>query len=100
MSIDERAQAVLDLKTLELPAVPRVLSIEVEPDVGTDGEDALRVYVIMPDDTTDESLLGGNVLQIKRAIHRRLIEEGIDLFPIVYLRTESERREDLEEIGR
>ena len=97
MPIVEQAQAILDLKSLELPPAPRVLSIAVEPTVDTDGENALRVYVVTPDDTQESELRGGNVMQLKRAIHQRLIDEGIELFPYVFLRTESERREELEE---
>lgn len=96
MAIAEQAQAILDLKTLDLPPAPRVLSVAVEPKVDADGDDALRVYVIIPDDTKESELRGENMLQLKGAILRRLVEEGIDLFPYVYLRTVSERREELD----
>ncbi|MBW3541908.1 MAG: hypothetical protein KY476_16690 [Planctomycetes bacterium] len=97
MTVAKKAQKLLDPRKLDLPPAPRVVAIEVEDYVDWAGDDALRIYVTIPDDTRDEELTGENGLQLKDAIYDRLLAHGIELFPYVRLRTESERREELAE---
>lgn len=95
MSLDEEARIALDPTQLDLPPSPRVLAIDVEVEEDSSGEEALSVYVVLPNDVEDDSLIGENVLHLKRAIRNSLVLHGISLFPYVHLRTENERREEL-----
>ncbi len=51
---------------------------------------------MIPDDTPDEAITGQATLDLKYGIRTMLIRDGIELFPYVSLRTETERMEDLE----
>jgi len=95
MSLDDKARSALEPAKLDLPASPRVLAIEVEIAEDTSGEEALSVYVILPNDVADDSLTGDNVLHLKRAIRSSLTKHGIGLFPYIHLRTQNERKEEL-----
>lgn len=95
MTVSKQAARLLAPKGLDLPSAPRVLGIEVEDTVDSSGEDALRVYVIIADGTRDKELTGENMLKLKGAIHDKLLAHGIHLFPYVFLRTESQRRDEL-----
>lgn len=97
MTIVEKARKVLDLKKLELPKSPRIVGLEVENYVDWAGDDSLRVYLIISDDATDEEIVGTGLRQFTRSIHERLLAAGIERFPYVRLRTETERREELAE---
>jgi len=77
------------LRKLSLP-LP-VVDIEVEDYVDADGEDALRVTVILDERTEDRSLTGRAVIQLKEAIHDRLLQQGVTVFPYVFLTKASER---------
>ena len=92
MPVAENMRDALDLTRLELPASPKVVAIEVEDYVDWSGDDALRVYVILSDDTDEFRLTGDEVLQLKSAIRYSLRSHGIELFPYVRLVKESERR--------
>jgi hypothetical protein len=95
MTIAKEAGKLLDPKCLDLPTSPRVLGIEVENAIDASGDEALRIYVTIADGTRDKELTGEHILKLKGAIHDRLLAHGIDLFPYVFLRTESQRREEL-----
>jgi hypothetical protein len=73
-----------------------VVAVDIEEEFGTYGEDALRVWIILPDGTPDEALTGQSILDLKVGIRQLLVRHGIELFPYVSLRTETERKEDLE----
>lgn len=96
MSPLESAQQALELTSLDLPSSLPVVGIHVELDEDSTGDEALRVYVILPDDTSDESLSGEHVLDLKRTIRNRLMQRGVTLFPYVYLRTQSEWHEEVD----
>ena len=95
MTIAKKAGKLLNPKSLDLPSRPKIVGIEVEDYVDSAGEEALRVYVIIRDGTRDEELTGESGLQVRRAIHGRLREHGITLFPYVSYRTESQRRDEM-----
>lgn len=98
MTVAAQAQKALDMKKLNLPPKPAVVAIEVEDYVDWTGEDALRVYVILKDDTPDEELTGDAMIQLKSAIRERLRSHGIKQFAYVRLFSESVRRpEQIEE---
>jgi hypothetical protein len=94
MSSVEQARVILDLKKLNLPPRPLVESIEVEEYVTWDGDDALRVQVILGEDTTDDDITGEAVIAIKSAIHDSLLAAGIEKFPY----TSFVKRSELDEL--
>lgn len=96
-TIIEDARKILTLENVVPLSTLPVVGVEVEEDFGTDGEDALRVWIMIPDDTPDEAITGQATLDLKYGIRKMLIREGIELFPYVSLRTETERKEDLED---
>jgi hypothetical protein len=98
MPVDKKVRNALRLKNLDLPPGPRVLAVEVEDYVNWEGEDALRVWVTIAEDTTDEELLDGRSgLRLTGAIHDSLLKHGVTLFPYIRVRKPSERLADQEE---
>lgn len=92
MAVAEKARRVLDLKTLSLPPRPQVLEIAVEDYVDSTGDDALRVDVVLGEDTTDEEL-GEETFRMKWVIQDRLQEEGIEEFAYIFVAKPSELAE-------
>jgi hypothetical protein len=97
MAIDQKTRDALAIENLNLPADLPIVKIEIEEYVDTSGYDALRVYVILKDNVSDECLTGKNMIQLRSAIRESLLAKGIRLFPYVTLRTESERRDERSE---
>jgi hypothetical protein len=93
---EQRISRALDLQRLSLPPRPKVDEIRWEPYVDSLGEDALRVWITLSDDTRDEDLRGTRS-PIQRAIHDALLREGIDLFPYLRFATHAELAEPIEE---
>jgi hypothetical protein len=90
--VDTKVRAALSLKRLKLPPKPRVLAIEAEDYVDWTGDEALRVWVVIDENTTDEELQNGRaIIQLKSAIHDSLLKNGITLFPYITLTKPSER---------
>lgn len=88
----KKVRAALRLKSLDLPPKPCVLSIEAEDYVDWTGDEALRVWVTIAEDTTDEELQNGKAaIQLKNAIHDSLLSKGITLFPYITITKPSER---------
>ena len=101
MAIRERIEEInnlLEPKRLTFPESMPVVRIEAEEYIDFDGEDALRVTVILDESVSveDESVTGKDINDLKDAIHDRLLENGITEFPYIYLTTESELREDID----
>jgi hypothetical protein len=101
MAVDQATRKALELKRLKksLPNVPPVLRVDVQEYVDSEGDDALRVTVVLPDDTPDEQLTGENVWAIKSAIYDSLEAEGIQLFPYIFLASDEDlsRQDDDDE---
>lgn len=98
MPVDTKVRAALKLKKLKLPPKPRVLSIEPEDFVDWEGEEALRIWVVIAEDTTDEELLNGRAtIELTRAIRDSLRAKGVTLFPYISFTKPSEQRPDDEE---
>lgn len=95
-TITDDARRILTLQAVQRLSTIPVVGVEVEEEFGTDGEDALRVWIIIPDETPDESLTGRAVIDLKFGIRQLLIQNGIELFPYASFRTVTERKEDLE----
>ena len=90
MTTAEQAKTILDPKKLKLPPRPPIEAIEVEDYVTWDGDDALRVRIILGEDTTDDDITGEAVIDIKSAIRDSLIAAGIDKFPYTSFAKRSE----------
>jgi hypothetical protein len=92
--VKTRARAALKLKNLKLPPKPRVLAIEVEDYVDWTKEEALRVWAVIDENTTDAELQNGKaIIELKEAIHDTLLAKGITLYPYISLIKPSERLE-------
>jgi hypothetical protein len=90
MTSVEQAKGILDPKKLKLPEKPHVDAIDVEDTVDLDGKDALRVQVIIAEDTTDDEITGEAVIEIKSAIRDALRSQGIAEFAFIYFAKPSE----------
>ncbi len=86
----ERARRALDPRKLALPPRPVVESIEVEEMVDWEGDEGLRVQVIIGEDTRDEELTGKFGIALRFAIREALAAEGVEQFPYTYLAKPSE----------
>jgi hypothetical protein len=92
MPVDARIQEALRLDALDLPPKPRVLAIEAEDYVDWTGDDALRVWVTIAEDTTDADVSNGRAIgQLKSAIRESVRAKGVTLFPYITLTKPSER---------
>jgi hypothetical protein len=90
MTVVEKARIALDPKKLKLPPRPKIDDIQVEEYADWEGEDALRVQVILAEDTTDDDLTGESAIDLKSAIHDALLAQGIEEFPYVFVAKRSE----------
>lgn len=91
MPVDTRVQDALRLESLNLPPRPRVIAIEAEDYVDYSGEEALRVWITIAEETTDEELRNGPAtIQLKNAIRDSIRAKGITLFPYIRLGKPSE----------
>jgi hypothetical protein len=99
MPVDQKIRDSLRLSDLKskLPATPRVVDIRVEDYVDTDGEDALRVTVILDEDVEPEQITAEDAIALKTAIRQRVRDQGVDLWPYITLAKQSELDEDDEE---
>jgi len=92
MPVDQKIQDALKLSKLKskLPRNPRVVDIRVDEYVDTDGEDALRVTVILDESVNVEKFRGEDITALKTAIHNRIRELGVELWPYMRLAKQSE----------
>jgi hypothetical protein len=99
MPVDQKIQEALKLSDLKsmLPKNPRVVDIRVEDYVDTDGEDALRVTVILDERVNAEKVNGQDVSDLKMVIRDRIRELGVELWPYIQLVKQSELDEEDEE---
>ena len=102
MAVDQMIQKIQDaLKPSKmrskLPRNPKVVDIRVEDYVDTDGEDALRVTVIIDEDVDVEKVDGDDVTAVRRAIHDRVRDLGVELWPYIQFAKRSELEEEDDE---
>jgi hypothetical protein len=90
MTVVEKARIALDPKRLNLPERPVIEAIEVEDYADWEGEDALRVRVILAEDTKDEEISGEAFLDLKTQIRDALLAQGIEQFPYMFVAKRSE----------
>lgn len=87
----ESIQKLLAPDALNLPERPKVAAIEVEEDIDSVGEEALRVFVVLEESEADEMRRWKSVAPIHRTIHQTLLSHGIRLWPYIRFVKESER---------
>lgn len=80
----------LELSKLALPKEPKVQRIQVADYSDAEGKDALRITVVLANDTTDEQLRGENVWSLKSAIRDELLPKSEGRFPYIFLTTEAD----------
>jgi hypothetical protein len=99
MPVDQRIRNALKLSDLKskLPKSPRVVDIRVEDYVDAQGEDALRVWVIIDEEVNIEKFNGDDISSLKTAIRDRIFKLGVDLWPYVRIAKQSELDERDEE---
>lgn len=97
MAVGEKIRQELtaeNLRTsLHLPEELRLVRVDIEDYIDYDGNDALRVWIVLADDVDEQDLPMDAVIDLKYAIHDRLIEMGEDRFPYIFVTKESEPRE-------
>lgn len=87
----------LDIATLPIPPAMKVLRMDVEEYTDWTGDPALRIDVLIDDDTDIKKITGAALVEFKAAIHERLIKNGIHLFPYVWHAKPSELAEEDED---
>ncbi len=99
MAVDQKILDVLKLSELKskLPRNPKVVDIRVEEYVDTDGEDALRVTVILDESVKVEKLKGDDITEVKSAIRQAIRDQGVSLWPYIWFAKQSELDEDDDE---
>jgi hypothetical protein len=92
MPVDQKIQDALKLSKLrsKLPRNPRVVDFRVEDYVDSDGEDALRVTVILDESVNVEKFRGEDIIALKTAVRHRIREFGVELWPYIRLAKQSE----------
>jgi hypothetical protein len=90
MATKAQIDQILDVRKLPLPAEPRVVDLKYETYVDSIGDDALRIWVILEDDTPSEQRSWAKVAPIEEAIHEALLKEDVRLWPYVDFRTRIE----------
>jgi hypothetical protein len=67
---------ILAIDRLHLPAEPRVVDVRVDEVEDWSGEDSLEVFVILPDDASDEDHRWANIAPVYKAIRQALRDAG------------------------
>ncbi len=102
MAVDQMIRKVQDalkpskLKS-KLPRNPKILDIRVEDYVDTDGEDALRVTVIIDEDVDVENTKGQDLSDLMNAIRGRIRELGVERWAYIWFAKPSELNQDVDE---
>ncbi len=99
MAVDQmirKVQEALKVSKLrsKLPRNPKVVDIRVEDYVDTDGEDALRVTVIIDESVDVEKFDGDDITALKSAIRDRIRKLGVEQWAYIQLAKQSELDED------
>jgi hypothetical protein len=86
---------LLDPKKLPFPPRPKVIDLKVDPYIDSLGDDALQIWVLLDEDTTEADRSVANLRAIRRAISDALLNADIDWFPYTRIATIA----DLQEAG-
>ena len=90
MTVNRNTLAALDRESFSLPTSPLVREIQVENYTDSSGEPALRVLVVLDEETDVENLGGSAVRTLKTAIQVGLQRHGLSGFPYIFLAKPSE----------
>jgi hypothetical protein len=92
MAVDQKILDVLKLSELKskLPRNPKVVDIRVEDYVDTDGEDALRVTVILDEGVKVEKLRVEDIDALESTIRQRIRDQTMELWPYTWFAKQSE----------
>jgi hypothetical protein len=85
---------VLTPRKLRFPRTPRVVDVQYKPYVDSTGDEALRVTVVLADNTTEEQRTWRRIAPIEQAIFRALRRHGVELWPYVRFQTQSEMKHE------
>jgi hypothetical protein len=95
MPVDEKTRDTLkdalNIGSLSLPPSPPVIDIKAAEYTDTSGDEALRVWVTIAEDTDENNFSGEAIIKLKSAIQESLIAHGIHVFPYVFLVKPSDR---------
>jgi hypothetical protein len=102
MAIDQMIQKVQDALKLgklksKLPPNPKVVDICVEDYVDSDGEDALRVTIVIDEDVDVEKVSGQDLSDLVDAIRSRIRELDVERWAYIGFAKPSELEEDEDE---
>ena len=97
MSAEARVQQAIDLKQLMLPPDLRVLSIDADDYTDWSGDPALRLSVLIDENTDVEHLSGDTIHAFKRAVRESLRRHGIDRFAYFFFAKPSELADSSED---
>jgi hypothetical protein len=81
----------------KLPRNPKVVDIRVEDYVDSDGEDALRVTIVIDDDVDVEKVSGQDRSDLVNAIRSRIRELDVERWDYIGFAKPSELEEDDDE---
>jgi len=99
MPVDQKIRDALQLNKLKskLPKSPRVVDVQIEDYVDSDGEDALRALVILDEDVDVEKLRAEDITSLINMIRSRVREQSVDLWTYIRFAKQSELDEPDEE---
>jgi hypothetical protein len=102
MAVDQMIQKVQDALKLgkgksKLPRNPKVVDIRVEDYVDSDGEDALRVTIVIDEDVDVENVNGQDLSDLVNAIRSRIRELDVGRWAYIGFAKPSELEEDGDE---
>lgn len=102
MAVDLMIRKVQDALKLgkvksRLPRNPKVVDIRVEDYVDSDGEDALRVTIVIDEDVDVENVSGQDLSDLVNAIRSRIRELDVERWVYVGFAKPSELEEDDDE---
>ena len=102
MAVDQMIRKVQDALKLgkvksKLPPQPRVVEIRVEDYVDSDGEDALRVTIVIDEDVDVEKVSGQDLSDLVNAVRSRIRGLGVERWAYIGFAKPSELEEDDDE---
>jgi hypothetical protein len=96
MVVDERVTNALDLKGIILPESVPIVRLWAEDYSDWEGNDALMVHAILPEDLEVERVKGRDFSLAKAAIRDSLRAQGVSVFPYITMYKASEADENSE----
>ncbi len=89
----EQLERILTPDALDLPEQPNVVALRAEPSEFV-SEDALRIWVVVPDSTPEDLLDLEHLRPIRDELEQVFEENGLAVIPMAKFRTISEYEEE------